>query len=178
MESKRERISNLAGSVKPLLSSSSSSPPFFSHFLAALLCSSSPSLCAPSTSRSKHMAPGASSPTKALGQRSIASMFSNSDRFAKAGGGGRAPRLPLMEFLARKLDKRSVSSISHQVRFSLFSFIWSLCLCLSMCFCQLRISLSFKKSTKIKKYKVLDMREFEKGTPSSIEMPSLHCQKA
>jgi hypothetical protein len=47
-----------------------------------------------------------------------------------------------------------------------------------MCFCQLRISLSFKKSTKIKKYKVLDMREFEKGTPSSIEMPSLHCQKA
>jgi len=64
------------------------------------------------------MAPGASSPTKALGQRSIASMFSNSDRFAKAGGGGRAPRLPLMEFLARKLDKRSVSSVPHQVRFS------------------------------------------------------------
>ncbi|CAK9236956.1 unnamed protein product [Sphagnum troendelagicum] len=60
------------------------------------------------------MAPGASSPTKALGQRSIASMFSNSDRFAKAGGGGRAPRLPLMEFLARKLDKRSVSSIPRQ----------------------------------------------------------------
>ncbi len=119
---------------------------FYPHFFTALLCSSSPSLCAPSTSRRKHMGPGASSPTKALGQRSIASMFSNSDRFAKAGGGGRAPRLPLMEFLARKLDKRSVSSIPHQVRFSLFPFICSLCLCLSMCFCQLRISLFFKKN--------------------------------
>jgi hypothetical protein len=106
---------------------------FYPHFLTALLSSSSPSLCAPSTSRSKHMAPGASSPTKALGQRSIASMFSNSDRFAKAGGGGRAPRLPLMEFLARKLDKRSVSSIHHQVRFSLFPFICSLSLSLSLC---------------------------------------------
>jgi len=125
------------------------------------------------------MAPGASSPTKALGQRSIASMFSNSERFAKAGGGGRAPRLPLMEFLARKLDKRSVSSIPHQVRFSLFPFICSLCLCLCLYVLLPAPDFPFPlKKNLNKKFTVLAMREFEKGTPSSIEMPSLHCQKA
>jgi hypothetical protein len=35
-----------------------------------------------------------------------------------------------------------------------------------------------QKKLNNKKFRVLDMREFEKGTPSSIEMPSLHCQKA
>ncbi len=53
VEWKREPNSNLAGSIKPLLSSSSSSSPFYPHLFTALLCCSSPSLCAPSTFRSK-----------------------------------------------------------------------------------------------------------------------------
>ncbi len=58
----------------------------------------------------------------------------------------------------------------------LFSLSYVLSVSVSLCaFASSGFPFPFKKKNLIR---VLDMREFEKGALSSIEMPSLHCQKA